>query len=86
MSINSRKLIAALRDAGYKPRSYSGRGMYGQECVGVNLSSSHDLFLLAREIHDTVDEMDLGEPETDGMGKGIIAYWPDAELRQGDLD
>ena len=29
-------LIEKLRDHGLEPRSYSGRAMYGKECVGVS--------------------------------------------------
>jgi hypothetical protein len=77
-----RKLIEALREAGYKPFSYGGRGMYGERCVAVDQGSDNystfddslDLFKLGR---DLADVRDLDSPTTDSMGRGIVAYWRD---------
>lgn len=66
-------------------RSYSGRGMYGGSCVGVVVDSIGELFVLAIAIGNTANSgdqldtlMDMA-PETDHLGRGIIAYWPMVE-------
>jgi hypothetical protein len=71
--VDAQKLIDALQNAGYKPRSYSGRGMFGQTCVGVYLESESELWTMADEL---VDIDGLYAPRTDSLGLGIIAYWP----------
>ena len=60
------KIIRIIENAGYEPRSYSGRGMYGKYCLGVDLP----------EISGLVRLGGVPLPTTDSMGKGIIAYWP----------
>jgi hypothetical protein len=78
----SRKLLEALREAGYRPFSYSGRGMYGDECVAVDKGSDNHstfddslcLFNLGRHLAKV---RDLSAPTTDSMGTGIVAYWRD---------
>ncbi len=34
------KIVSIFEEAGYIPRSYSGRGMYGEKCLGVVCSGS----------------------------------------------
>ena len=80
MSINTSKLVRALRGAGYPVRSHSGHDMDGQTCVGVPLKSDSDLHRLRSVVNDVVEEYDLGDPEVDPLPNGLIAYWPDAEL------
>lgn len=65
---------------------YSGRGMYGKECVGVRIdgvdptSVAMDLLLWITDNYD-VDTHDairaLQNVRTDDMGRGTIVYWPD---------
>ena len=54
---------------------YSGRGMFGDECVGVVLKDEGDLFRFAWNLPDDFAEL-LGNPEWDNMGLREIAYWP----------
>lgn len=70
-------LIAALQDAGLRPRSYSGRGMFGKECVGVSADSAFDVFnaLKTACARGTIDAH-IEEPEQDQLGKRSIFYWP----------
>lgn len=74
--MNTEDLIEALDNAGYDHRAYSGRAMYGKQCVGVNLENDIDLWRLARDLID----LEIGPPKTDSMGLGIIAYWPRYEI------
>ena len=56
-------------------RGYSGRGMYGDECVGVVLEHEGDVFRFATLLGLDLAEA-LGSPKFDNMGLNIIAYWP----------
>lgn len=62
----SERAIQKLKAAGYEPRSYSGRGMYGRYCVGVTVSRSYV---------DDVKKLIRGA-STDSMGMDVIVYWP----------
>ena len=66
---------AAVELDGSLYRGYSGRGMYGDECVGVVLKSEGDLFRFATLLDAGLAEA-LGTPKSDDMGFDIIAYWP----------
>ena len=68
------RLIEIIRDHGLKARSYSGRGMYGAECVGVDVDSAGEVMCLARDMEDSFGK--VLEPTFDNMGLGLIAYWP----------
>ena len=57
------KLIEALEAEGLKPRSYSGRGMYGAQCVGAAVRHFGD------------HELPKGWCN-DSLGMGQIMYWP----------
>jgi hypothetical protein len=69
---------------------YSGRGMYGDTCVGFDLDGQGQLSDL------TIGMMDvLGADAakkfarhlcTDGMGLGIIAYYPGITCDDGPVD
>jgi hypothetical protein len=63
----------ALIDAGYSPRSYSGRGMYGESCVGLALESETDLLKVGAALGERLAQRSF---RTDSLGMGIIAYWP----------
>lgn len=76
--MDTRDLTDALEDAGYEPRPYSGRDMYGKQCVGVVVSSPADLFMLGK----AMAEYDIGRPTLDNMGREIIVYWPRCEIKQ----
>lgn len=66
--MNATKLIDAIKAAGLRPRSYSGRGMFGRHCVGVSLRSISE-----------ADGLPLRGSATDSLGLGIILYWPGAK-------
>jgi hypothetical protein len=59
------------------PRSYSGRGMMGEHCIAVELSSNGELMKIGFYLgqHFPI-ETNFPEPRTDSMGMGVIAYWP----------
>lgn len=84
------KLIEILEDAGYEPQSYSGRGMYGKECVGVVVESGRGGFRLGAElaksaaylaedeedVHTVLSELAELSVSTDAMGFDVIVYFP----------
>lgn len=74
--IDADELIDALNlvDCGNEARSYSGRGMYGKQCVSVDLDGDGDLWNLAIALSRR--GIEPGQPHTDSMGRGIVAYWP----------
>jgi hypothetical protein len=85
-------LQVMIEEAGYKCRSYSGRGMFGKACLGVDLDSAHQLGGLVSglmaaclmgdpEGGDEYDAMNRASDAVrhmswDSMGRGTIYYWP----------
>jgi hypothetical protein len=67
----AKRLIERLEEEGYAWRAYSGRGMYGRQCVAVPLENLSELFQLGKALGRGAPE-----PKTDSLGLGIIAYWP----------
>lgn len=57
---------------------YSGRGMYGQQCLGIDFDDMGDAFRFALLLGGEVAEI-LARPSFDSMGLGIVAYWPNVE-------
>lgn len=61
-------LIDAIANRELQPRSYSGRGMYGRECVACAVESGSDL-----------EGLPKAGAHVDQLGRGYIVYWPAAE-------
>lgn len=62
---------------------YSGRCMFGEECVGIVTPQFTDplgvLIDLTSYLMDEVDDFnpsDIGKPRMDNMGLGMILYFP----------
>jgi len=72
-------------EADIETRSYSGRSMYGKECLAVDLDKGLGDFIakilyamqsqLGGEAHDEIAEAFRGMT-TDQMGRGVIVYFP----------
>jgi hypothetical protein len=75
----AKELIASLDDAGIKWRDYSGRGMYGDSCVGVTCGRDHS----EGEVYQAVG-VNGSSAHRDSMGLGTILYWPKAKLVDDD--
>ena len=75
-TIDSKRLIKALAESGFDPRSYSGRGMYGKTCVAVSDTTPWDVAkaLFSEQYDGEFD--DLPEPHADSLGLGSVIYWP----------
>ena len=77
--IDETTLVEALNTAGLKIRRYSGRYMYGKECVAT--SDDRPLQeILADLIEAYSDNFECANAiraaRTDDMGRGIVVYWP----------
>ena len=69
---------------GLEPEAYSGRGMYGKECLSVSIESYElgsmffelGVVLAKNKAFETPDA--LLSYSTDNMGYGIVVYWKSA--------
>ena len=79
-------LQALLDDAGCETREYSGRGMYGRSCLGVDVPSfASFLALYTRALQEGAPKNEewwdditvaMSDARTDSMGMNIIVYFP----------
>ena len=75
------RFIETLESEGFEPRSYSGRGMYGKECVSVS-GDDVSVWNVARALwydRDGDQQLNVPEPRQDQLGLGIVLYWPSFE-------
>ncbi len=88
-------------DSDYEVRfrnDYSGRGMYGRNCIGIVGSEKGCLQVIAAalkqaradSIHDSEVDFDgmvdtLMDFDRDSMGRDIIIYWPQVDSLEEDL-
>ncbi len=94
-----KEIIEAIKDAGYEPESYSGRGMYGKRCVGVTCENPVSTCIeivqaLAMSSFNDADEFEtvkfdefchlLSDVKTDSMGMSTIVYWPNIPAPEDD--
>lgn len=59
-------------------RSYSGRYMYGRECLGLDGNSNDLLKVVIRAAilnNDLFEDLNLDDISQDSMGLGSIWYW-----------
>jgi len=52
--------------------------MFGKDCVGVTLEYKRDV--------DDVSAITASVPSVDSLGKGVIAYWPEADWPDNEKD
>lgn len=72
----TQRLVRVLSDlADFNVRAYSGRFMFGKECLAVSCRCHTDLIMLLAE-EDPELLKTLGKPTLDDLGKGVICYWP----------
>ena len=77
------KIVDALDMAGFDYRSYSGRGMYGEYCLGIDCDNVTKcivdicIAIVNDENTDPCDLMELlRDARSDSMGLGAIVYFP----------
>ena len=79
MNEMAKQLIAALEAADIPHRSYSGRGMFGEQCVGVSCGGRNGVN--EEDVLEAVKNVKGGlRPSYDSLGLGSIVYWPQANL------
>mgnify|MGYP001578260863 CR=1 FL=1 len=67
-------LVDKIEYIGYCVQSYSGRGMYGKVCLGVQIDHLPEIFSLGQALYE-YEEMSY--PSIDNLGLNYIVYWPD---------
>ncbi len=75
----TKEFIEALENADFYPCAYSGRGMFGKECVCLK-GDGISVWDVARALPE---DMDVPEPRTDMLGLGMVIYWPQYEWPKG---
>ena len=58
-----------LADAGIETLAYSGRGMYGAECLGAVADTRETIYAAISSAH-------IRSASCDSMGKQTAVYWP----------
>ncbi len=83
-------LQETLESIGAEIRSYSGRCMYGEECLAV---TDFDIGPLFAEILRSVDRDDVEEVaeavesfKTDSLGRGTVIYFPGTPFYDEDAE
>jgi len=89
-------LVQALSNFRQKPREYSGRGMFGAKCIGVECSNPAAMqctifqsclkMIMRGEL--TLDDANdfvqaLKDVSYDQLGREMILYWPSIEWIEG---
>lgn len=81
----SRQVIEICQDLDLEVRSYSGRGMYGDRCVGIDCDNPFQAFsritlALMEQGSDGLEAVEHftrdGAVTMDSMGLGSILYFP----------
>jgi len=84
--MNSDTFVEILSDLDYEPRSYSGRNMFGRQCVGIEVEDLHELYDIGYNVAEAIADRGMstvasspGTPVFDQLGRGIIVYWPNMD-------
>jgi hypothetical protein len=89
----SQQLVDILRRAGHEPYAYSGRGMYGKECIAVDIAGR--VLDFAADVFDAIDDADgegispvskaFRSACTDSMGTSTVVYFPKFATTEAEL-
>ena len=95
--MDAKKLITAIENADFEARSYRGRGMGDDKCVGVVIDRGTSSFRLGASIaYALVESSDSDDPSSDveeltrlrvcedSMGHGAIVYFPGVKWPEND--
>lgn len=80
----------ALNSTVPEPSPYSGRAMYGKQCISLasDETSEWDIAMqvgwMAR--CEGLDPRDFASPSVDALGRGFVLYWPRYEWPEGRPD
>lgn len=59
---------------------YSGRGMYGKECLAIRMDSLGDLLAFVSELGGNFITDDFFAVASDDFGYSTVYYWPDIQI------
>ncbi len=84
--MTSKQLKDIIEMAGYETRAYSGRGMFGKECLAFTAERETSSFAVAADLMAAAIDAgeDFVEPlikamrgiRTDSLGRGTVFYFP----------
>lgn len=76
--MDARAILAALVRAGFDAFPYSGRGMYGKNCVGVRLDKTQSAYHVGAALGAKfgADATNL-KPAEESLGLGTVLYFPE---------
>jgi len=84
--MDSKELIELIKAAECKPYAYSGRGMFGRQCIAFNTDMSSIVALativqVACDVYDDVGDIReaaeaIENAQSDGMGMNSVIYFP----------
>jgi len=94
----AKRFVEVIESANYEVRAYSGRGMYGRSCIGIDVAQGVSMFKVGVDVANmatTLGYEDLAEDigdlrvAQDSMGLGAIVYfpnvaWPEEEAEDVD--
>lgn len=71
-NVTAQQLTDAIKLAGFQPKPYSGRGMFGAFCVSVNVDRGQEAKLFSGMAKHLADIPGYSQ---DSMGLGTVIYW-----------
>jgi hypothetical protein len=81
--MDNERFIELLEEAGYSHRAYSGRGMFGEYCIGASTKGDAAGILSDILTHCEITNEEQVEvakifknKRTDDLGRGTIVYFP----------
>ena len=85
--MNYQAIAEAIRECGmrtgdFETINYSGRGMYGEECLAICCHSPFSVgvtlakFAIRNNLQELLDFLQGYNPKTDSLGCDIVIYWP----------
>ena len=81
--MNNQEFYELLCERGANVRAYSGRGMFGEQCIGMTIDYSPYAFVAecVACLETDEDREDIirifANTKEDSLGLGSIIYWPD---------
>ena len=87
--MDAEQLFDLIENAGYEPREYSGRGMYGRKCIGYTVErgtvirSVANLMFAAACNGDDLEALcsEFSNAQNDEMGRNsVIVYFPAVKI------
>lgn len=76
MKSDLKRLQEAAEEVGGRVRTYSGRFMYGEECLAISGADSTACIKAATD-------RGIRGARTDTLGKDTIVYWPGVPVPEG---